>query len=151
MTSTRWAASVDALLAACRAAPALSAAYVSDGPRMADAGDFVIIGHDDAVDDDQAGRIDQSWHDTGIAARRDDVAQVRCAVASQDGGSDLASARSAAFALLGAVEAVIRSDPSLGMPEVIGTEVTFGTIRQGRTDQGVYCLVQFTVDITSVI
>lgn len=152
MATTRADAVIDALVAALSADITL-AGLVWDGPPIT--GDplpeVVTIGFDFDEDDDTAADIRQEYHDLGPAARRDEVIDIRCAAMSSNGDADIAAARARAAVLLGAVESVLRANPSLGVTESMRTEVSLGTLRQSQSSEGAAAIVQFTVTATLLI
>lgn len=152
MAITRAAALVDALVAAL-SADATLVGLVIDGPPVTQAElvDVVTVGYGWDPEDDTSVDIEQEYHELGPAAKRDERVEVRCAAASFRGDTDIAAARSRCVVLLGAVESVLRASPSLGLSEVLRTEVGFGSIRQSQTAQGAEVICPFTVTAHSLI
>lgn len=152
MAVTRADAVIDALVAALSADGTL-AGLVWDGPPIT--GDplpeVVTVGFAFDESDDSSFEITQSYHDLGPAASRDETVDVRCAVYSSNGDGDMGAARARAVVLLGAVESVLRANPTLGLTEVMRAELSVGTGRQAQTPEGAACIVQFTVTATSII
>lgn len=152
MAVTRADAVVDALVAALSADATLSG-LVLDGPPVSEAtfDEVVTVGFAWDPDDDTSIDITQEYHELGPAAKRDETVEVRCAAVAWRGDGDVAAARARCIVLLGAVESVLRANPSLGLAEVMRTEVAFGTVRQAQTAQGAEVICQFTVAATSLI
>lgn len=152
MATTRADAVIDALVATLSAVPALSG-LVHDGPPVT--GDAlpeaVTVGFGFDEDDDLAFDIDQSVHELGPMAKRDETVEVRCAAMASNGDGDMAAARARCVALLGAVETALRADYTLGLADAIRVELTVGAGRQAQTQQGAGCLIQFSVTATSLI
>jgi len=152
MAVTRADAVVDALVAALSADATLTG-LVIDGPPVTqdELVDVVTVGYGWDADDDTAIEIEQEYHELGPTAKRDERLDVRCAVASFRGDADIAAARARCVVLLGAVESVLRADPSLGLADVLRAEVTLGTFRQAQTAQGAEVICPFTVTATALI
>ena len=152
MAVTRADAVVDALVAALSADSTLSG-LVLDGPPVTEAvlDDVVTVGFAWDPEDDTSVEIEQAYHELGAAAKRDETLDVRCAAVSFRGDGDMAAARARCVVLLGAVESVLRANYSLGLADVLRTEVTVGSLRQSQTAQGAECICQFTVTATSLI
>lgn len=152
MAVTRADAVIDALVAALSADGTL-AGLVYDGPPVTDDPLFEVVTVGFAFDesDDSSFEITQSYHDLGPAAKRDEQVDVRCAVYASNGDGDMGAARARAVVLLGAVESVLRANPSLGLSDALRTELSVGTGRQEQAPEGAACIVQFTVTATSLI
>jgi len=152
MAVTRADAVVDALVAALSADSTL-AGLVLDGPPVTEAvlDDVVTVGFGWDPEDETSIDFEQEYHELGPAAKRDERVEVRCAAVAFRGDADMAAARARCVVLLGAVESVLRATPSLGLDEVLRTEVAFGSFRQAQTAQGAECVCTFTVTATSLI
>ncbi len=117
MGADRFADAVTALAAAAVAWPALAGVSITDGdvPGLADPGDYVIIGHDGALDASgalsavtQAGTITQAWLDMGPgsapAATEETTGRIHCVAVSQTGDiTDIPARRARVQVLMGAV------------------------------------------------
>lgn len=152
MAITRAAAVVDALVTALSADATLTG-LVIDGPPVTqdELVDVVTVGYGWDADDDTAIEIEQEYHELGPTAKRDERLDVRCAAASFRGDADIAAARARCVALLGAVESVLRADPSLGLADLLRVELSAGSIRQAQTAQGAEVVCPFTVTAHSLI
>jgi hypothetical protein len=153
---TRLAAAIDALYAACVADSTLVArgTYISDGyPVTADAAtELLVIGGDpDGVE--QVASVSQEWHDSGAGSspRRMEVLTVRCYAAVQSGDVDASATRTAAVAIVGAVESLLRTDRTLGLSDVIATEVVDLSYSLSQNGNGTAVWVPFTVRVRSLI
>lgn len=150
MAITRWDAVVDAVIAAVDAA---TTAAVFDAVPVTDEylPQVVIVGA--RADDERglAGTLRQTYHDLGASAKRDETGTIYCSAISQTGDDDIATVRAAAIALVGVVESTLRADFDLGLADVLRIEVALGDVFQGRTAQGVFCEVEFTVEYTALI
>lgn len=153
MAITRIDAVIDALVAALRADPSLSGVTVLDGPPVTDdpLWEVVSIGFAWDAEDDRAAETTQGYHELGMTAKRDETVDVYCAVRVVNGDADVSTARARAVVLLGAVETVLRADPSLGLADLLRCEVTVGDLRQTQTGDGVGALIRFTVTATALI
>lgn len=153
MSVTRWAAATDAIVTTLGAAPALAGVKVVDGPPTGEetGANTIWVGWSGDPDDPTSGGIQQTYHDTGAAAKRDETAEVNLTLQSASGNDDMSAVRSSAVTLLGAVETVLRGNPSLGLADVLRIELSDGTFRQFRDSEGVGCQITFTLTITSLI
>lgn len=146
MPASAYPAVVTALFT--RASAALPDVIVSDGEAVThEPGSFLMIGSANA---DQQGNVSsgdvrQSWANAN-GTTRDEEGEVACLALAWNGEGDQQAARDAAFAVLDAVAALCKSDPQLGVPELLWT--SFGTqlvVEQAQDDSGALCLVEFQV------
>jgi hypothetical protein len=143
-------AAIDALLAACRAAPSLAAVAVHDGPEVAPYSTKadLFIGwapNTDSVDGEQSF--------AHIGARvRDERFEIECYATAWTGNSSTAAGaqktvRDSAFAILGAVEVLLRG--GVGDPSITGSvmyaQITRLAVAQDQTKRGARCAVTFTI------
>lgn len=177
MTTTRWAEVVDTLVDACRALPGWwgpgedapagglpgldGPVLVLDGPEVWLTGELaprlLLVGM--TLDDD----LDQGNSGQAMATlghhQRDETGQVRCQAITQTGALELPEPgwsgprvtardlRASAFAVMAAVEDLLRADVTLGitsrrMVAQIGSRVV---PRQWWTETGAICAVEFDV------
>jgi hypothetical protein len=137
----------NAVITALRGASSLSGIRIFDGIEidMSYPGDAIAVGHDGATDTDEvsAGSIRQEYKQLG-AVSKFEYGTLNCWLWSANGASDLTSRRAQAFALLGDVEAVIRSDVSFGGVVMFsGLDVSDVIYRQ--TSQGAGVGITFTI------
>lgn len=153
MAVTRLDAVIDALVAALRAAGSLSGVTVLDGPPVTDDPLFevVSVGFSWDPEDDRAAETTQGYHELGMTAKRDETVDVYCAVRVVNGDADVSTARARAVVLVGAVESVLRADPSMGLADLLRAELSVGDLRQTQTAEGVGALIRFTVTATALI
>ena len=156
MSTSRLDAVIDALVAACQADATLIArgTYVSDGaPVTADAATEVLVIGGSPVDaDTAAGDGAQSWRtDGGTSASRDAEESVYCYAAASTGDVDVASTRAAAFAVLAAVEDLLRANYSLGLANVMSVEVSRVSYQLEQYANGTRVVLPFTITVRSVI
>lgn len=151
MTASAIPALIDALLTLCKASPALDGITVHDGwPWQADTADALYIGCDDPWTRGRShdgGSSDQEWATLG-ARDRDEEATVTCAAAAWDGSGDTATARSAAYQMVDAVQELLDADPRLGVPGVLKAVIANTRYRPGMDQYGAVCLVLFDVRAT---
>ncbi|MFI6296707.1 hypothetical protein ACIBEJ_34315 [Nonomuraea sp. NPDC050790] len=147
-TTSRAPAVIDALVALCRAAPALDGVAVHDGPHVTSSPlkAVVCIGWDGDEDNDAAVEAQQEWASIGQKAKNETL-QVTCAAVAWNGGTVTKTARDRAYALVGAVEDALRSDPALGFPPPTIVAMTTGNAFQRQDAGGVQCRVVFTVAV----
>jgi hypothetical protein len=155
VSTIRFSDAVTALLAAFAASSPLSGVTVSDGPSLtaAQAQDFIIVGHDGALDADgalsgitQAGSLTQGWLE--FQAVKDETGHVHCVAVSQTGDStDLPARRARAQALVAACEDAAMAAGVVGGLQFEGTEDAAVAYRQ--LGQGVAVIVPFTIGYTT--
>jgi hypothetical protein len=144
MVSTRFFDSIDAVVAALKAA----GVTVWDGPvSSGDFGDAVFVGYDGDPDGAfEAATMGQDW--TGLGAkRRDETLDLHCAVVTLSGDSDWKPARDRARAVLTIVETTLRADPSLGQPSPFVAGVRPVAAFQEPTTDGLQIRITFTISI----
>lgn len=142
---------IDALVPALRTA--LPSVTVYDGWGNSDeaAGDFVMIGIEDADVEGAAFSADarQEWATAGSAGTRDETGEITCLALSWNGNSGEAGARQARASLkatTAAVENVLRANPSLGVDGVLWTGYGSSTqLTQDQSDGGAMALVVFRI------
>jgi hypothetical protein len=143
--SSRVPAAIAALLAAFRAAPALAAVDVRDGPVVTASAalEAVLVGWGGRADDTLAADAAVNPEVLGDADDRE-VFTIRCAAMVLNGQNDTAAARARAYALLAACGAVIRADRRLG-GTVGDSHIASHALRQDPTPDGVKVTVTFGV------
>lgn len=137
---------IDALVTACTSALTNISVYdgwgVSDDP-----GDFLMIGVDDpdANNETNSGSSQQDWANA-TGTKRNESGDISCAALSWNGDSDQKAARTAVFATTAAVEDVLRSDYTLGLPTLLWTSYGTSTqLTQSVNSTGAMALVVFKV------
>lgn len=112
MSSSRVPASVDGVVTALAGASLSFPVY--DGPVLAgEFTDAVFIGYDgDPLGERRAVSATADWAGIG-AKKRNELIDVLCAAVAVSGDGIPKDARNRAYAVLGAVETVLRTDPSL--------------------------------------
>ena len=147
MSTSRWAAVVDSVIATLAESPDLVGVHIYDGPNITSDSppDSITVGHSGANEEDVAGSLTQEYRNTGVMAPRDETCEVRCVAQSIDGGTNLAVVRHRALALLGVVESTLRANPQLGLAGIQRVEVSTGTVRQAQTGQGCGVRIEFTI------
>lgn len=116
MQPSQLGAGIDKLVtlftAAVAPVPVIDGALVgSDWPAQ-----WVVVGGDGIVDEEEdAGRVVQSWNGLGAKTRNEDLT-IPCALGSSTGSAEagMKARRDAALALLALLEAALRADPGLG-------------------------------------
>ena len=154
MSASRLHAAITAL----HAAAAADSTLVSLGVLVADGlpvtqdrvNDLLVIGA--TSDDEETGAsLTQDWHDLGAAATRDEVVRIHCFVRSQVGDVDVAGTRARAFAVLAAVEALLRADIDLGLGQVLNASVVEANYIVAQNSNGTAVWVPFVVRIRALI
>jgi hypothetical protein len=134
-----------ALLAAFRAAPALSGTDVRDGPVVtgSPATEAVLVGWYGQPGDTLAADASVNPEVFGDADDRELFA-IRCAALALNGDGDMTAARTSAYALLAACGAVVRADRSLA-GTVSDSHIGTHALRQEQRPDGAVATVTFTV------
>lgn len=89
---------------------------IYDGPEVDNSypGDWIGVGHSGAQDGDiTAAQGQNSWRGLG-AKRMEEIATIDCVISTWDGDTDVKGKRDRAYAILSAVDTIIRQDPSFG-------------------------------------
>jgi len=156
VSTSRIHAAIVALTAACVADSTLVArgTTISDGlPVSSDsASELLVIGGSPVESDTLAGEGTQSWRsDGGTAAARDGEESILCYAVAATGDVDVSTTRAAAFAILAAVEALLRANYTLGLDGVLSVEVSRVSYQLEQYADGTRVVVPFTVTVRSVI
>jgi hypothetical protein len=143
--SSKVPAAMAALLAAFRAAPALSGADVRDGPVVTGSAalEAVLVGWTGQPDDQLAADATVTPEVFGDADDRE-LFTIRCATLVLNGENDIAAARTRAYALHAACGAVVRADRSLA-GTVGDSHMGPHALRQRPAPDGIVATVTFTV------
>lgn len=149
MSSSAWPAVVDALIATLGSQ--LSVPVWDTAPVTGERLTGVIVGAVGDSTEGNAGTLEQTYHDLGPSARRDETGTVECAVVAQSGDDDLAAVRAAAFAILGDAEDALRSGVSIGVGQLLRCELTSARPRQGFSTDGVFCDIPLTLTYHALI
>lgn len=136
---------IDALVAALRATPELSAVEVADGPVRTDsvAPDWVFVGYDgDPTGEGEAAVVEQNWLSLG-ADRGEQIALTLTIVASR-GENEVKPARDRVYEIAAPVRDLLRADPTLGVPQ---TQAAVGSTRllQPQTTTGVQARLEISL------
>jgi len=148
---TRYAVATDAIITALRAASGM--VDVFDGPPTPGFNPYeaVYIGWSGGEDDDTAGTISQEYHDTGVAAKRDETLSIDYVVQSVRGDDDMSTARTRTVEILGLVESTLRATPALGIDGVLYVEISAGSVRQVRSADGIGVEITGSITVTGII
>lgn len=148
--STKFPLLVDALITALGNASSLSGVRVFDGAQVDESypTDAVAIGHDGSFGDSemQAGNITNI--PLAFTDLHDESGAISCSLWSQDGSTDISARRTRAFALLSAIDTVIRTDPTFG-GIVFYTILESNSISYRQTQLGVAVVLDFTIRYTA--
>lgn len=150
--TSRIPAAIDALVALLAAAVGATT-NVLDGPPLAwdaistAAGSvsedrWLFVGA--SPDGDDAAEGSQEFNAAG-AVSRDEQLLIRCAVYVSGGDQVAKTRRDDAFALVAAVEAAVRADPSLSGAVLYARVAGVDSYRPRQTEDGSDCLVTFAV------
>jgi hypothetical protein len=134
-----------ALLAAFRAAPALTGVDVRDGPVVTGSAalEAVLVGWNGSASDTLAADAAVNPEVFGDADDRE-LFSIRCAALVLNGQNDMAAARARAYALLAACGAVVRADRRLS-GTVGDSHIGTHSLRQDQRPDGSQATVTFTV------
>ena len=135
------------------AAPAPNTVTVFDGPQTTAAPYPLVlwVGLDDP-DTDQvapsAAASEQEWAGLGKLGRNE-ISTIHCVAEAWTGADDIRSMRVAAFAIVAAVEDIVRSDPFSGLALFPDPGVTGLELRQNNTQAGSQARVSFQIAFKS--
>jgi hypothetical protein len=137
---------VNKIITALGAASSLTGIRIFDGAEVdfSYPGDAIAIGHDGSFGDSemQVGNI----QDTPFAFTdlHEESGTISCSLWSQDGTTDIASRRTRAFAVLSAIDTVIRSNSTFD-GTCLYAILTANTVNYRQTDMGVAVVLDFTI------
>lgn len=146
MAITAFPLLIDAIVAALRAAPSLSTATIYDGIEIdsSDPTNWISIGHDGSEDGEVvAANLRNEYKQLGAKSMFEEGA-VNCTLSSWTGDTNLSVCRTSAYALLSAVDTVIRTDPSFG-GVVLYSGLESHTPTYVQTSQGAAVQINFTI------
>lgn len=135
---------IDAVIAAAEAA--LPSVRVSDAVGVTGSpGAYLAVGWDgddvDGLRESVSAR--HTWSGIGNHAR-DQEGELWLTCGATDGGNNPKTARDAAYALMAAVEDMVRTDPTIGGVVSAGwTRVSSESLRQAQTTKGAHARVSF--------
>jgi hypothetical protein len=151
VSSSRVPASVDALVAALKAAVSFP---VYDGPELSsEYTDAVFIGFDgDPLGERKAVTTTADWAGIG-AKRRSEIIDILCAAVAVSGDGIPKDARDRVYVVLGSVETVLRADPSLAQtpPPFVASITTHELLWDWLETAGLQARLTFTVHIETRI
>jgi hypothetical protein len=131
---------------------ALSPTPVLDGPGLSESSMavYVVVGHDDDPDANEAAAYDQQISSMDMLERQE-LGAVFCLVVAQSGGADMATVRVAARDTAAAVDTALRADPTLG--GVVGRAWygLAGTTKQEANNDGIAVRLTFTVNYEAAV
>lgn len=156
IVASRWNTVYEALLALFQADTSLATAgvYVSDGIPISEDRflNMVIVGNMGDPTVNQAGSISQEYHDlAGTQSSRDETILIDACIIAQNGNSDLTAARLAAFTTLNSVESALRLNFTLGLRDVIRTELRDANVYLDLFADGAACRISFTIETTTLL
>lgn len=140
---SRGPEAIDSLIALWKTTEALTGVKVLDGDPVTYVGGLYVsvgLGGDDVATEVTSMRA-------GMGARRDEVAEIPCAVWSAGGGTAMKPHRDRAFGLFAAAVAELARVRPAGAARA---EVSTYTYRPRRASKGVAAAVEFTVELTFV-
>jgi hypothetical protein len=150
---------IDYLVNAFSNAATLGAAtppvLVFDGPpTTADPAPLALhVGMDDLFSDQAPTSATSEQIRQGYGQHRQETVTIHCAAVAWAGTDDMRTVRTAAFAIVAAVEDLIRTDASKfgGNADQGSPGVSGGTLQQNNTAQGAVAQVTFTITFISFI
>lgn len=137
---------MDALVLAAR--DVLPDADVLDGDAVIEtADDFVMIGVGDIDSENRttAATSRQAWANANYTAV-DETGQVLCAASSFNGDNDIPRARRDTFALMRAIEDMLRADPGMGLDGLLWARLGDFDYDQWQSETGAAGLLIFRID-----
>lgn len=147
MSGSHVPALIDNFLAALTAAAGLDDVKIIDGPEVTDsaATEMVVVGFDaDPEGEYEAASTTQAWAGLGAKRKNEDI-EVTCAVLVRKGSTAVKPVRDRVFAIFAEVEAVVRADPSMGLPSPTVCGITGTAFRTPQTSSGLEGRLLFTL------
>lgn len=141
---------IDNFLTALNAASGLDGVQIVDGPLVSDsaATEMVVVGFDaDPEGEYEAASTTQTWAGIG-AKRKNEEIQLVGAVLVRKGTVKVKPLRDRVFAIFAEVEAVVRADPSMGLPPPTVCAITDTVFRTPQTTRGIEGRLLFTLSVT---
>lgn len=134
MTTSAVPATVDALLALLRAAPALAGVRVVDGPEPTNLTDrrLLFVGWSPSAE--AAVDMTQDFASAG-ARRRDETFAIACYAEARAGDKDMSLRRAAVFAIVAAVEDTLRATDVQPNAPTLGGTVQWAHLITGNLQQ----------------
>lgn len=132
---------------------ALPEAQVLDGDSVIDtADDFVMVGVGDVDSEGRANAATsrQEWANANYTAK-DETGQILCAASSFNGDGDIPKARTDTFALMFAIEDVLRANPSMGVDGLLWCHLGDFDYDQWQSTSGAAGLLIFRIDFRARI
>lgn len=116
---------------------------VSEAPGLT----YVLVGVDDPDSDSMGFAADahQQWANANHTTR-DETGEIICASVAWNGESDQKAARDAAYATLDTIAALLKANPSQGVPQLLWT--SFGTrvqLSQDQNEKGANAIAVFRI------
>lgn len=146
MTTVAFPTLISNIITAFGASSDLSAVRIFDGPEIDETypGDAIAVGHDGSEDGDMQAMTARNSYDQLGAKRMFEDGVINCSLWAWDGTSDLTARRVRAYAILSAVDTVIRLDPSFSSACLYsGLETHSAVYRQ--TNAGAVVIINFTI------
>ncbi|MFJ4735284.1 hypothetical protein ACIP6V_23925 [Streptomyces sp. NPDC088770] len=138
---------IDNYLARLAAAPGLSGVKIVDGPLVSLSGarEWLFVGYDgDPEGEANVASTTQTWAGLGARAKNEEI-QLTCAILVRRGSTAVRPLRDRAFAIFAEAEAVVRADPSLGLPPPTVCSITETAFSAPQTDKGIEGRLAFTL------
>lgn len=146
MATTALPHFIDAVIAAFRAAPSLSGIRIYDGIEVdsSDPTSWISVGHDGTEEGEVVmANVRNEYKALGAKSMFED-GSLNCSLVCWTGDTSLSSCRVGAYALLDAVDTVIRSDPSFG-GVVLYSGLDTNTPTYMQTNQGAAVQINFSI------
>jgi hypothetical protein len=144
--STKFPLIVSSLITNLGAAASLSGVRVFDGSEvdLSYPKDWIAIGHDGSFDSSfmQIGSVSNTPF--AFTDLHSEEGSINCVVTAQDGTTKFSGLRTRAFALLSAIDTVIRADTTFGgngFYSILGTY----SVNQLQTDMGAAVQIDFSI------
>lgn len=146
MATTALPHFIDAVITALRAASSLSGVRIYDGIEVdsSDPTNWISIGHDGTEDGEVVmANVRNEYKALGAKSMFED-GSLNCSLVSWSGDTDLSTCRIGAYALLDAVDTVIRTDPSFG-GVVLYSGLDSNSPMYMQTNQGSAVQINFSI------
>jgi hypothetical protein len=162
VVTSRWAATIDALIAAVNAAPAFANVYVFDGPPEGRTGmertQRLWVGTDSAASAGPGVAVDETQAVRSTSGQfRDGRFDLHCVAEGWSGDPVMKTARDLAVAVYQGVETLLR--PTNALPDsnatlsgtVAFSEITVARVEQEQRASGALCQIHFTIAVRELL
>jgi len=134
------------IIAALGSASSLTGVRIFDGAEVDESfpGDAIAIGHDGSLGDSEMQIATITNTPLSFTDLHEELGRINCSLWSWDGGSSITARRVRAFALLSAVDTVIRADPTF-TGTALYTILETDNVNYRQTTMGAAVVINFVI------